>query len=680
LSAGKTAFGLFAGEEEVFIMPKSRHKKRKQKSRPGSLLSNVGKDLERIDALIEDGDLPEALLELKKMSIRAPHRAEVFENIFFVAMQLDDKLEMLNACLRLTELQPHVPAHHFNLYGVYMQNLLPALAMQTGKYFLSRWPDLELGKDISKELAALDALLKDEALKSKFPEDGWLEHIVLHERVQVATIRHRYKEAQEAATELITRAPRFAPAYNNRSLAYWAGDEREAAIADARQALEIDPENVHALGNLTRFLRLTNSLTEAESIAARLKAADVKSPDAWTKKAEAFSYLCDDATVLQIAEQADKAGALFGDHADPILLHLAGVAAARRGDEKKAKRFWEEAVKRSPSFHRAQAQLDDLDKPPGERNGPWPFELEEWISRRAFDDLKSLTQSKHDKTVRAAVDRYVAEHPQVKALIPVLLERGDPGARELAIRLAQFSQHPELQEALKIFALSSNGPDRVRREAANALTEMGVLLRGQAVRMWWGGEQRELMMSNYRIDHEPYEKLPPKAQEMSVMGFEALSRHDADRAEEFFSKALAFAPGSASMLFNLAMVNVNRGNVREAREELEMIAAQHPKYAFAQCELAMIALANDRKEEARRLLDGLAALDHYHMQEFAALSRTNALYCVVAESSHEGAQRWLDMWEELLPDDPKLDLVRPIVDNKFFSVSHAKRLLLRYRE
>jgi tetratricopeptide (TPR) repeat protein len=167
---------------------------------------------------------------------------------------------------------------------------------------------------------------------------------------------------------------------------------------------------------------------------------------------------------------------------------------------------------------------------------------------------------------------------------------------------------------------------------------------------------------------------------VSKNGFEALARGDLDRAEEFYNRALALAPGSASIQFNLTMAKLNRGNVSKAREELEKIMAQHPKYAFAQCELAMIALANDRLDLARQMLDGLSEFDHFHMQEFAALCRTKVLYCIVAESSQEGARRWFEMWEELSPDDPKLELVRPLVENTFLTGAKAKRLLLAYRE
>jgi tetratricopeptide (TPR) repeat protein len=382
-------------------MPKSRHPKRKHKNKPKSLLLNLSKELDKVEDLIQAGNLSEALDQLHELAERAPHRAEIFETIFLVAVQLDDKHELLDATIRLVELQPYVPAHYFNLYGAYRQNLFPALAVQTGRHFLSRWPDLALGKDIREGVDELSGILRNEATKMQLPEDSWLEVMALHERVQVALSRGRYEEARRLATQLIPLAPNFVSPYNNRSLAAWAEGDAEAAIADARRVLEIEPHNVHALSNLTRFLRLTNHPDEAREIAERLKTAASPQLDVWTKKAEAFSYLANDAAVLEIAEQAEEADAPFGKYADPILLHLAGVAAARLGGEKRAREFWREALKRSPSLSRAQANLADLDKPPGERDGPWAFEISDWLSPSLYKDFKNMAGAYSDHRSRS---------------------------------------------------------------------------------------------------------------------------------------------------------------------------------------------------------------------------------------------------------------------------------------
>jgi tetratricopeptide (TPR) repeat protein len=665
-------------------MPKSRHRKHKHKNRSKSLLFNFAKEMEQIERLIEDGDLSEAMHRLKELAQRAPHRAEIFENMFLVAMELNDKRELLEAAIRLVELQPHVPAHHFNLYGVYKQNIFPALALRTGRQFIDRWPELDLARDIRKEVEKLSSLLEQEALKLQFPQSSWQEMMVLHEQVQVALSRNRPEEARRLATQLITSVPTFVSAYNNRSLAWFYDGELDAAIADARQALEIEPDNVHALSNLVRFLRLTNCLTEAREAAERLKTADSRSIDAWTKKAEAFSYLADDALVLQITEQADKAGSLFGEYADAFLLHLAGVAAARYGDEKRAKRYWQEAVKRAPSLSRAQAQLDDLNKPIGERDGAWPFELADWLSPRLFEDfmkqVEPAAESNNESAALAALKRYLQKHPNVTALVPVLLERGDPASREFAMRLAQFAKAPELLAALKAFAFSPNGPDALRNEAFNILQGAGILQNGQKVSMWVNGTQREVEIHNYRIDDIPYEKLPERVLKLRSSGVEALKEGDLDRAEQFFSQALTQAPASVSIQFNLAAIEVHRGNIKRASELMKSISTQHPQYPFALTELALIAMANNRGDEARELLNRLTALDHFHYDEFANYCKVQFLYFTIVDSNREAAKKWLDMWEQLLPDDSRLEALRPLLGSSLLARAYAKQLLAPLRE
>jgi tetratricopeptide (TPR) repeat protein len=480
-------------------MLKSRHHKRKNK--PQSLFYNPSKELKRIDELIEAGDTAEAMEQLKSLASRTPQRAEIFETMFMLAVEADDKRALLEAAIRLAELQPNVPAHHFNLYGVYLQNLFPALAMQTGQKFLSRWPDVELGKDIRQEIEKILPHLREEAIRQQFSDDeAWLEHLALHERVQVALSRNRFEESQRLAAQLISTLPHFVPAYNNRSLACLMNGQFDEAITDARRALEIDSGNVHALGNLTRFLRLTNRLTEAREIAERLKAAASPGLDVWTKKAEALSYLCDDAAVLQVAEQADQAGALFGKHADPVLLHLAGVAAARLGDEKKARKFWKEATKLAPSFARAQANLEDLDKPPGERDGAWPFELPDWLSRRGFEDFAEIVgrsiEAKNMKNFQGAAQRYVEKHPQVMALAPVLFERGDPFGREFALRLAQMLETPEAIATIKEFVHSPHGPDKLRQSALQVLQNLKAVATSAKLDFWSRGRQTEILAMN----------------------------------------------------------------------------------------------------------------------------------------------------------------------------------------
>jgi tetratricopeptide (TPR) repeat protein len=666
-------------------MPKSRHRKRKNK--PQSLFFNPSKELKRIDEMIEAGDTAEALEQLQSLASQKPQRVEIFETMFMLAVELDDKRTLLEAAIRLVELQPNVPAHHFNLYGVYLQNLFPALALQTGRNFLSRWPDSELGKDIRQDIEKILPHLREEAIRQRFSDDeGWLEHLALHEQVQVALSRNRFEESQRLAAQLISMLPNFVPAYNNRSLAFFMNGQFDEAAADARRALEIDPGNVHALGNLTRFLRLANRLTEAREIAERLKTATSPGLDVWTKKAEALSYLCDDAAVLQVAEQADRAGMLFGKAADPILLHLAGAAAARLGDEKRARKFWKEATKLAPSFARAQANLEDLDKPPGERDGAWPFELPDWLSRRGFEDFADTVgrsiEDKNMKNFKGAAQRYVEKHPQVMALAPVLLERGDPFGREFVFRLAQMLETPEAIALIKEFVHSPHGPDKLRQSALQFLQNIKVVETSAKLDFWSRGRQTEILAMNWQVDDVPYEKekLPFKVRMTASAGLRALASGKFDQAEEFLSEALAMAPNSVSLQFNLTTAQANQGKIAKAVADMKALAERHPQYAFVHCQLALHALANGRIEEARKRLKTVFALEHFHFEEFAIFCQAQVIFYIIGDPDLEAARHWLQMWEQFYPDDPKLDIIRPVVKNTLSARLQAMALISWLRE
>ncbi len=665
-------------------MPQSRHPKRKHKNKPGSLLFNPNRELENVDELIEANNAEEALHELKKLASRMPHRVDVFERMFMLAVQMQDHREMLEPAIRLVELQSYVPMHHFNLHNVYLQNQFVALALQTGNDFLRRWPDLEVGRDVRNNIEALTPFLKEEAVKQAWPDDKWLEYMALHDRVQVALQRGRYAEVERLTADLLKALPNFAAAYNNRSLAYFANGQMEAAIADERKALEIDPNNIHALSNLTRFLRLNNQVDEAREFAERLKNAAPVGTNVWTKKAEAFSYLLDDAAVLQIVEQAEEAGEVWEKHIDPFFLHLAGVAAARLGDEKQARKFWEAGLKNDPAFRRMRDNLEDLDKPLGERDWAWPFDIRDWLSGRLYDDfINTFTRaadSKKDKNIEAAARHFIEKNPQFMPLVPIILERGDPTGRAIILAFAKITETPESIKIFKDFVHSPCGPDKLRLEALQFLQQRQIIKAGEKVDFWSRGEKNQLIAMGWRIDSTPYEKLSAAAQEPARRGFEAMRESDWAAAREYFMQALAMAPNSASIQFNLAMVEAYRSNVAGAMATVRRIAGQHPKYSFAHSQLALHALANDRIEEAREHLQTAVALEHFHADEFVNLCQSQILFFIIGDHNLKAAKQWLNMWEQYAGDHPKLEIFRPLLKDSFFTRLKAMSLIQWLRE
>src|SRR5439155_26969109 len=99
------------------------------------------------------------------------------------------------------------------------------------------------------------------------------------------------------------------------------------------------------------------------------------SSEIWHKKAETFSFLGDDAAVLEAFQAAEQSGRLTTTREDARLYHLAAVASLRLGREADARRLWEEALRRAPGFECPRQQRIDLGRPIGERHTPWVFPL-----------------------------------------------------------------------------------------------------------------------------------------------------------------------------------------------------------------------------------------------------------------------------------------------------------------
>jgi hypothetical protein len=125
----------------------------------------------------------------------------------------------------------------------------------------------------------------------------------------------------------------------------------------------------------------------------------------------------------------------------------------------------------------------------------------------------------------------------------------------------------------------------------------------------------------------------------------------------------------------LAVAEANQGKIAKAIADMKALAERHPKYAFAHCQLALHALANDRIEEARERLKTVSAFEHFHFDEFATFCQSQVIFYIIGDPNLEAAKHWLQMWEQFAPDDPKLDIIRPVVGDSRPARTAAKSLI-----
>ena len=635
-------------------------KKRRKSGHPAIMatLPRLLSGLSEVATLMRDKQWPQALERLEALDRRYPHQAEVLTALVNVCYELQDIRRYQHACERLLRIDPDNVDASLGLAGSYLRNVRPALALRAFRRFLDRWPDHERADEVRKTVAGLEAKMTAFLTEWGAPGAEGLEFAVLHEEAQSLMEQGKYPQARKVAERLLHVKPEFAPALNNLSQIHFAEGHLDRAVAATQQVLTFDPDNYHALSNLTRFLCLSGRLDEARQWAERLKAvqADVDAENVWLKRAEALSYLGDDQGVLDAFSGAEQAGRLKSPLTNPLLYHLAAVAAMRLGHEDEARRHWREAIKRSPGLDLAQANLDDLSQPPGKRHAPWAFQLPNWVTQQAIHDMAAhltpAVRHKRDQAVTQAARRYLRQHPEVAALVPLLLDRSDSHGREFALRVALLAETPEMLAALRDFALSQRGPDDLRHQAARAVSEAGLLPSGP-MRMWIKGEWREILLMGFEIHDEPTVQHRPKTDRLMTEALMALHQDDAEKAERLLKQALEMEPDAPDLLNNLAYAYALQGRHQESETLVRQVFQRHPDYAFARIGLARLSISRGETGQAKELLEPLLSRKQFNFKEFALFCNAQ-VELFSAEGKHEGVRSWLDMWAGVDPDNPDI--------------------------
>ncbi len=645
-------------------MSKWKPRHRRGQARPLPL--NISNRIDNADALIEEEQYVEALEILDSLAAKYPDRIEILSSQAMCYFHLGDSAEYLELSLKLSRMLPNQPDALLSLAQAYLMNERFALARRVYLQFLERWPDGEDADNAREALEALDPVLEQALDLDHLTGKERYEVAELHEESQVLMEQGKTAQARATVGKLLERAPDFIPALNNLSQMQHSENQAGEAIATAERALELDPQNFHALGNLTIYLFLQGRVEEARRVAATLQAAQSDRDEIWIKKAEAFTYLGDDQAALSAFDGAQAAGALERLSNNEMLYHLAAVAAWRLGQEERARELWRQSLEEAPIFELAVDNLADLDRPAGERSGPWAFTIDYFLPSQAMDEMiketgKALRQRKSDLT--KAMQDYGRRHPEVIHLIPYLLERGAPNGREFAILLASAIKTPELLAMLPDFALGQQGSDQARLEAAQIATQAGLLNSGDHARMWINGEWQEILMFGFEIFDEPKNerRLPPKAERLVVSALEENRYGDPGKAERLIKQAMEIAPDHPSLLSNLVAAYSMQDKIEEMRNLIAEIRRRFPDYLFGITGEAVTLARDGKPDEAEELIKPLFQRKRLHVSEFASLCATE-IEIAMARKNRKTARKWIKMWESVDPDNPKLELVRPRVD------------------
>lgn len=279
------------------------------------------------------------------------------------------------------------------------------------------------------------------------------------------------------------------------------------------------------------------------------------------------------------------------------------------------------------------------------------------MPRTLAEDLAKHVQKASTRRDQHAVAnttrRFVQQHPVLAALVPLLLDHGDPTGREFALRLALMVETPDMFAALAEFALGQRGPDEARHRAAIAAQQAGAIAAGQ-VRLWMRGAWQDLILIGFEVSDEPQiQGIKPQVLKLQQAATVALRAGDAVGAVPLLQQAIQLQPSEPGLYNNLASAYSMQRRNEEARTLIHEIRTRFPNYFFGSVNLAMLHIQDGELDAAQALLDQLLTHKRLHTTEFSALMNVQ-VELAVARGNHDPARSWLDMWAQAEPDNPRI--------------------------
>lgn len=482
-------------------------KSRRREKRAGAVEERLREGRAEVDALLERGRTQEAKKALLRLDSRHPGQVEVLDELAELAYQTEDTQYLQAAMERLSLVRPEVPEVLLSLGAAALSNHYAVTALKALRTALAKWPRHPFAEETRRVVQDLEAAVPEKLAELGVEGEQGEWAMLQEERTLHLMSLGLTRKAREVAMALYTAQPHFTAALNNFATAAWMDGDYAEAEAASRKVLAAHPENVHALAGLIRLLVLTGRLEEARELATRLKASTAPASERWLAMALALTYLGDDEGVLWAYEQEKREGSLHGQPMGARLRHLAAVAAMRKGDSRRARRLWEKALEEQPELESARLNLEALDLPAPLRAVPWAVELEGWLPAVKWEAFRRRLASDR-KAVSPRWEERVLEHfPELRHLVPLLLDRGEPTAVTLVLALCEVMARDAQVDAslaaeLRRFCLGERGHVAERFKAGRVLLKVGAA-REEELLLWTGLRRQPYGWFDFELHEEP---------------------------------------------------------------------------------------------------------------------------------------------------------------------------------
>jgi tetratricopeptide (TPR) repeat protein len=625
--------------------------------------AKVGRMLDEIHQCIDDGDIDEALHLLDLLANRFPKSAAVAEVELGVYGRVGDHARASRAAKRLLKQVPQNPEAMYGYADAALRCFRVSLALIQFRKFLDRWPHHELTGRAQEAIEVCESESRRRVkvaneqggLDLEF-ENGGLEFYARHEESLEQLESHNLAQAIELLEQNIEQQPRFMSSRNNLAICHFYQGDLEEAVRTARATCEIAPDNRFAEANLIKIEFLSGNPEKANELAGVAMADPPKDQDPFTALVESFGYLGRDEDLIALSEMLDQVTPLDDDKQADLLHHFA-VAHFRLGDKSEAERLWAACLDNDPNHDDALENLDDIDMENG--HAAWSHKINKWLPKPF---MEAMVKRYENSTVPVA-GALASDNPVVATVVPALLDRGDPVAREFALNFAMGDGTPPMLAALKDFAFGTRGPDALRHKALTRLKEKSIVDAGPH-RFYSRGSWTEIKLIGFEITDEPIESELWKS-ELMEHGYWAMREGEWDEAEEVFRQVLDREPDCPSARYNLAGLwqRRQRGDELErAKKEIRQIHADHPDYAFAALALAIDEADSGEMEIAKKLIGNVFQSPKLHISE-AMMLLTTQVQVALFDDDPDTAESALKMMCQIAhEDDPRVAQLRERID------------------
>lgn len=295
----------------------------------------------------------------------------------------------------------------------------------------------------------------------------------------------QFEAAVEQLETLVRNDAENTAARNNLSLAYYYTGQCDLAITTTEQVLSEQPDNIHALCNLTVFTAQVGPRDRFQACVGRLS--------------KLFPLHYDHAmkvgTTLGLAGEHGHAHFVFDrlvrmvERPEPILLHSLAASAANAGRIRTARKWWKllEQLPDMEDVAQYYLNLIDTQAEQGQRvHVSYQYDMP---LRAQFTEMKRRLQTGDVSSWR--------QDPLLRASLYWGLRHGAPETRKAVIRTLALLADEDGQKALRLFLKRQDTDQSLQSAALYALQRTG--LRGR-VELWRDGEIASIRMSDIPKD------------------------------------------------------------------------------------------------------------------------------------------------------------------------------------